>query len=164
MFIAGYRQKKDDPITLHHIARGVGIPADHVGVFSGMVGTEDLLDLALLLKAPLLRTDSPRRRPADRGHVGSRGLSTGMDGGRRSTTLLTNLFKPRSIFTWIMSVPPDLGLFSDGEISPRICSILGNGESRVPMRANPLRTDFDRWTGTAALLCAIAVRGLTLGL
>lgn len=70
-----------------------------VGVLSGNAGIDDLLDLPLLLKAPLLRIDSPRRSKPARGHVGSSGLSAGIDGGRRPTTLLTNLFRPRSIFT-----------------------------------------------------------------
>jgi hypothetical protein len=77
----------------------LGVPSDQVGVLSGKFGIDDLLDLGLLLSAPLLRTDSPRRSPPDRGHVGSRGLSIMIDGGRRPTTLLTNLLRPRSIFT-----------------------------------------------------------------
>lgn len=102
------------------LAPEFGMLPCEVGVLSGNVGTDDLLDLALLLKAPLLRIDKPLRNTASRGHVGSSGLSMGIDGGLSPTTLLTNLFKPRSILTWIMCEPPELGLFSDGEISSRI--------------------------------------------
>lgn len=138
--------------------------SDRVGVLSGIAGIDDLLDLALLLKAPLLKIESPRRSPPDLGHVGSRGLSIIIDGGRFPTTLLTNLFSPRSILTWIMWEPPDLGLFSDGDMSSRISSVFGNGERRVPIRPKASRTDLDRWTRAPPVLCAIADLGLVLGL
>jgi hypothetical protein len=90
-----------------HIGGGIGISSDHRGVLSGIVGADDSLDLVMLLeapllKAPLLKPDTPRRAPPVLGHVGSRGLSICIDGGRRPTTLLTNLCRPRSIFTWII--------------------------------------------------------------
>lgn len=97
---------------------GVTIPSDQVGVFSGMLGPADdlfVLDLVMLLHAPLLSTDSPLFNPPPvnlRGHVGSSGLSIWSEGGRRPTTLPTNLCSPRSIFTWIMCGPPERGLFS----------------------------------------------------
>jgi hypothetical protein len=85
------------------------------------------------------------------------------EGGRRPTTLLTNLLSPRSILTWIVWEPPDRGLCSPGEMmSSRMCSVVGKGERRVPIWPRASRTDLERWTRSPRTFCDIAARGLTL--
>jgi hypothetical protein len=43
-----------------------------------------------------------------------------------------------------------------------MCSVVGKGERRVPMRPRASWTDLERWTRTPWTFCDIAARGLTL--